>query len=52
MGTWCDFTFNTIPAIPSDVRALVGDRSLIPLLKVEDDEIMPRSLEEVEAALE
>lgn len=51
MGTWCDFTFDVIPSIPSDVRELVGDRNTISLLKVEDDEIVPRTLAEVEAAL-
>lgn len=52
MGTWCDFTFEVIPEIPSEVMAL-GMETLrgIALLKSEGGEIVARSLAEVEAEL-
>lgn len=53
MGEWCDFTFEEIPAIDSEVGALGFQVTRgISLLKVEDGEIKARTLAEVQADLE
>ena len=53
MGEWCNFTFEQIPQIPSEVSALGLDALRgISLLKVEEDQVVARTLEEVEAELE
>lgn len=53
MGEWCDFTFEEIPAIDSEVAALGMQVTRgVSLLKIENGQIVARSLAEVQADLE
>jgi hypothetical protein len=48
-GVWCDFTFDQIPEIPSEVMALFPDRDFHGknLLKVVENTVVVKSLEEL-----
>lgn len=53
MGTWCDFTFNSIPELSQELKDLLAAHMQLPsCLKVVNNEVVLRSVAEVEADLQ
>ena len=52
IGTWCNFTFNKIPNITPEINELIKDKSHISLVKVKDESIVLKTVEEIQADLE
>ena len=48
VGVWCDFTFDKIPEVTPEIRELVKNGPHISLVKVENNSIVLKTVEEIE----
>lgn len=52
IGTWCNFTFTEIPEVTKEVSDIVGTETNINLLKVENNRVVLKTVEEIQQELD